>query len=247
MATNNNKPTKEKKHITSSQAGVKVAQFFKKNIYVILMLVCILAIATMITVAVVANNDDEPTINPIESGDINSGDNDQNVDGDNDDDNDNDDNDDDDDDNTGGDTDQEQEFVMADPMDEYTLGQGFSDTQLVFDPTHGHWATHEGIDFMAPAGSEVKCVFDGKVEEVTTDSYNGTVVRISHILGYETVYKLLDNVSLKAGDTIKKGDVIGTVSDSALAEVASGAHLHFELYKDGSRINPMDFMLGGDK
>ncbi|MDE6614117.1 MAG: hypothetical protein K2K24_01270, partial [Clostridia bacterium] len=47
--------TKEKR-TGDSQAGVKVAQFFKKNIYVILMIVCILAIATMITVAVVVNN-----------------------------------------------------------------------------------------------------------------------------------------------------------------------------------------------
>ena len=50
------KRTKEKRQGAPSQTGVKVAQFFKKNIYVILMILCILAIVTMITVAVVLNN-----------------------------------------------------------------------------------------------------------------------------------------------------------------------------------------------
>ncbi|MDE5616179.1 MAG: hypothetical protein K2I78_00140, partial [Clostridia bacterium] len=65
------KQTKEKRSGAPSQAGVRVAQFFKKNIYVILMIVCILAIATMITVAVVVNNrgEGEEVLKPIQSGD----------------------------------------------------------------------------------------------------------------------------------------------------------------------------------
>ncbi len=235
---NKTKGSKEKRGGTPSQAGERVAQFFKKNIYIILMVVCILAIATMITVAVVVNNNDEPTFNPNPSGDINSGDI-----------NSGDDNDDDDkDDNTGGDiTEQPEEFVVADPIKEYTLGQGFSDTELVFDPTHGHWATHEGMDFMAAAGTDVMSVFEGTVKSVETDSYYGTTVVIEHKDGFESVYKLLDKVSLKKGDKVTKGQVIGKVSGTALAEIASGAHLHLELYKDGEKINPQDYMLGGDK
>lgn len=230
---NKTKGSKEKREGTPSQAGERVAQFFKKNIYIILMIVCILAIATMITVAVVLNNDNgEETFNPNPSGDISSGDIDD---------------DDKDDDNTGGTIEEPEEFVVADPIKEYTLGQGFSNTELVFDPTHGHWATHEGLDFMAAAGSDVMSVFDGTVKSVETDSYYGTTVVIEHKDGFESVYKLLDEVSLKAGDKVTKGQVIGKVSDSALAEIASGAHLHLELYKDGEKINPADYMIGGDK
>lgn len=231
---NKTKGSKEKREGTPSQAGERVAQFFKKNIYIILMVVCILAIATMITVAVVLNNNDgEETFNPTPSGEINSGD----VD----------DEDDKDDDNTGDIIEEPEEFVVADPIKEYTLGQVFSNTELVFDPTHGHWATHEGIDFMAAAGTDVMSVFEGTVKSVETDSYNGTTVVIEHKDGFESVYKLLDGVSLKAGDKVTKGQVIGKVSDSALAEIASGAHLHLELYKNGEKINPADYMTGGDK
>lgn len=224
-----------------SQAGERVAQFFKKNIYIILMIVCILAIATMITVAVVVGDNGEETFKPTESGDVDSGD----IDSGDIDDNDDDDKDDDDD--TDTDIEEPQEFVMADPIAEYTLGQTYSETELVYNPTHGHWATHEGVDFMAAAGTDVMSVFDGTVKSITTDSYYGTTVVIAHQDGFESVYKLLDEVTLKEGDSVEQGQVIGKVSGSALAEVASGAHLHLELYKDGEKINPMDYMLGGDK
>ena len=240
------KQTKEKRSGAPSQAGVRVAQFFKKNIYVILMIVCILAIATMITVAVVVNNKDngDQVLKPIQSGDKEPDDppvitppdtnepDDPVI--------------------TPPDVEEPdkpiiKEFILTAPLDSYTIGQEFFDTDLVFDPTHNYWATHEGIDFTAEAGSDVKCMFDGQVKSITTDSYNGTVVVIAHQDGFETVYKLLDGVTLKEGADIKQGEVIGKVSDSALAEVASGAHLHLELKKDGKFVNPREYMLQGDK
>ena len=239
------KRTKEKRQSAPNQTGVKVAQFFKKNIYVILMIICILAIATMITLAVVLNNnnDADTVLKPIVSGDDNSGDlKPPTVD-------------------PGNDKDPDddkkpdvpivkppvkQDFVMADPLDEYTLGQAYSE-EHVFNNTHKYWHPHEGMDFTAAAGSNVKCVFDGTVKEVTNDSYYGATVTIEHQDGFSTVYKLLDNVSLKAGDKVSKGDVIGQVSDSALDEIADGAHLHLELYKDGKIIDPMSYLLSGDK
>ena len=235
--------TKEKRNGAPSQAGVRVAQFFKKNIYVILMIVCILAIATMITVAVVVNNanEGEEVLKPIDP-DVG---NDPVVPPPSDDDNKVDD--------TivpppaVDDTPTVKEFILTAPLDVYTLGEEFTDSALVFDPTHKHYATHEGVDFMAAAGSDVKCMFDGEVKSVTSDGYHGTVVVIAHQDGYETVYKYLEAVDLQAGAKISQGDVIGKVSGEALEEVASGPHLHLELYKDGVRVNPMDFMLQGDK
>lgn len=241
------KRTKEKRQGASGQAGVKVAQFFKKNIYVILMIVCILAIATMITVAVVLNNNNEgdPTLKPIVSGDEgNSGDNKPPVENpddnkppvENPDDN-----------KPNPGEPEKKDFVMANPLDEFTFGQHFSDTEHVFNPTHNYWAIHDGLDFMAAEGSEVKCVFDGTVKEVTNDSYYGAVVTIEHQDGFVSVYKLLDGVTLKAGDKISQGDLIGKVSGTAMDEIASGAHLHLELFKDGAKINPMDYLVQGDK
>ena len=244
------KRTKEKRQGAPNQTGVKVAQFFKKNIYVILMIICILAIATMITLAVVLNNnnDGDTVMKPIVSGDENPGDvtpppvKDP-------------------DDNKPSQPEKpnkdddkpsvtpppaKEDFVMANPIDEYTLGQAYSE-EHVFSNTHKYWHPHEGLDLNAEVGSDVKCVFDGTVKEVTNDSYYGATVTVEHQDGFTTVYKLLDSVSLKAGDKLSKGDVIGKVSDTALDEIMDGAHLHLELYKDGVATNPMDYLLSGDK
>ena len=228
------KRAKEKRQGAPSQTGVKVAQFFKKNIYVILMIVCILAIATMITLAVVLNNnnDSDTVMKPIVSGDEDPSKNP----------------------NTPDDSDKDKpvnpptkvDFIMANPLDEYTIGQSYSE-QHVFNNTHQYWHPHEGVDFAAAKGSNVKCVFDGTVKEVTNDSYSGATVTIEHQDGFTTVYKLLDGVTLKAGDKVKKGQVIGKVSDTAWEEIADGAHIHLELYKNGQRINPLDYLLSGDK
>ncbi len=65
---------------------------------------------------------------------------------------------------------------------------------------------------------------------------------IEHSDGFTSVYKLIDGVSLKVGDKVLKGDIIGKVSDTALEEIADGPHLHLELYKDGVKVNPLDYI-----
>lgn len=217
----------------------KVAAFFKRNIYFVLMIVCVLAIGAIITVAAVTGSEDDPTDTPTIT-----------VPGDDDDDKD--DQvppavDDDEDNEDGDDKDDEDQkpaktFTLDGILADYTIDIGFSDAELVFNPTQGHWATHQGVDLVAEAGTEVKCSFDGTVKSVTDDSFYGTTVVISHDGGYETTYKLLDEVSLKAGDKVAEGDAIGTVSGDALAEIAQGAHLHLELSKDGVLVDPTSYM-----
>ena len=220
----------------------KVAAFFKRNIYFVLMIVCVLAIGVIITVAAVTGTEDDPTDTPTVV-----------VPGDDDDDADEDKNppvvDDDDDNDSDGDDDKDDEdqkpaktFTLDGILEEYTIDIGYSDAELVFNPTQGHWATHQGVDLIAEAGTAVKCSFDGTVKTVTDDSFHGTTVVISHDGGYETTYKLLDEVSLKVGDKVAEGDTIGTVSGDALAEMAQGAHLHLELSKDGVLVDPTSYM-----
>ena len=217
----------------------KVAAFFKRNIYFVLMIVCVLAIGVIITVAAVTGTEDDPTDTPTVV-----------VPGDDDDDADEDKNppvvDDDDDNDSDGDDEQKPQpaktFTLDGILEEYTIDIGYSDAELVFNPTQGHWATHQGVDLVAEAGTAVKCSFDGTVKTVTDDSFHGTTVVISHDGGYETTYKLLDEVSLKVGDKVAEGDTIGTVSGDALAEMAQGAHLHLELSKDGVLVDPTSYM-----
>ena len=217
----------------------KVAAFFKRNIYFVLMIVCVLAIGVIITVAAVTGTEDDPTDTPTVV-----------VPGDDDDDADEDKKppvvDDDDDNDSDGDNEQKPQpvktFTLDGILEEYTIDVGYSDAELVFNPTQGHWATHQGVDLIAEAGTAVKCSFDGTVKTVTDDSFHGTTVVISHDGGYETTYKLLDEVSLKVGDKVAEGDTIGAVSGDALAEMAQGAHLHLELSKDGVLVDPTSYM-----
>lgn len=219
--------------------GNKVLAFFKRNIYFVLIIVCVLAIGTMITIAAVNGSKDE---NPPVNGNVN-GEDDVNGDADVDDDKDVED-------DTDKDEDDKNEtktFALGTMLSDYTTDIGFSNTELVFNPTMQHWATHEGLDLLAAAGSEVYCPFDGTIKSVDTDTFYGTTVVISHDGGYETTMRLLDDVTVTAGSAVKEGDKIGVVSGEALAEIAQGAHLHLELTKDGVRVDPAQYMREGDK
>lgn len=227
---------KQKTEHTAKTGGTKVMTFFKKNIYYILMIVCILAIGSMITVAAVVNarknsGDTPPVINNPDDEDPGKNDPDDEDPGKDD----------------PAPDDKPSGFIIINPIKDAQVDIGFSDAQLVYNPTQNHWATHVGVDFTAEAGSEVMAIFDGKIKSVNTDSYYGTSVVIEHADGYVSTYRLMDNVTVKAGDSVKQGDVIGKVSSSALAECKQAAHLHLELTKDGKAVDPMAYMPEGDK
>ena len=111
------------------------------------------------------------------------------------------------------------------------------------DKTSGYWQTHSGVDIKASQGTSVVAVFDGTIESVESTMMEGTVIKIKHSNSLSTVYKCLsdNNVSVKAGDKVKKGDKIGEVGES-LKEKADGAHLHFEVIEDGKQINPLTYL-----
>ena len=71
----------------------------------------------------------------------------------------------------------------------------------------------------------------------------GITVVIDHENGFKSVYSNLSSDDMmKAGDEVKKGDIINGVGDTALIETGIDAHLHFELIKDGKQINPEEYL-----
>lgn len=119
------------------------------------------------------------------------------------------------------------------------------------------WETHEGIDIACDIGSEIKAAQDGTVVDVFKDDKLATILKsgfgmtivVEHKGGYQTVYcNLSEDIKVKKGDTVKKGQVIGIVGDTASREVVSleGSHLHFVvLKKSGSElvtVNPQDYL-----
>lgn len=98
---------------------------------------------------------------------------------------------------------------------------------------------HEGIDFTAPVGTDIYAAGNGNVKEVVYgDRGYGNYVLISHGFGYETLYAHMSKVNARPGQKVKRGDVIGNVGSTG---ASTAPHLHYEVIKQGSKINPINF------
>ena len=115
----------------------------------------------------------------------------------------------------------------------------FAKDNLIYSETLEEWITHTGIDIKADRTTVVKATADGTVKSIKNDPRYGLTVTIEHNDGYTSIYSsLLSAEFVKEGETVTQGQTIGTVGNSAVFEVAEDNHLHFELLKDGSNINP---------
>lgn len=99
---------------------------------------------------------------------------------------------------------------------------------------------HTGIDFLADAGTDVMAVDAGTVESIYKDDIlSGTEIVIAHDDGLKTVYRFVTEVEgLKVGDSVEKGEVIATIAEASGNEYKDGAHLHFEVHKEGVNVDP---------
>lgn len=115
----------------------------------------------------------------------------------------------------------------------------YAKDNLIYSETLEEWITHSGIDIKADRASIVKATADGTVKTIKNDPRYGLTVTIEHSDGYVSSYSsLLTAEFVKEGEKVTQGQTIGTVGNSAVFETAEDNHLHFELLKDGSNINP---------
>lgn len=129
------------------------------------------------------------------------------------------------------------------PLLSYTIAKDYNDKNLVYNTTLKQWEAHKGICFSASENSEVFACLDGTVADVYTNHLNGTVVVLSHDNNLKTYYSSLDeNVSVKKGDKVKRGSVIGKVSSSASNELNLGSHLHFEVTENNVKVDPATYL-----
>ncbi len=98
---------------------------------------------------------------------------------------------------------------------------------------------HTGMDFTAPTGTDIYSTGDGKVVEVDYNQNGyGKHIVIDHGYGYKTLYAHLHKYNVRVGQKVKRGDVIGEVGNTGRS---TGPHLHYEVIKDGNKINPVHF------
>ena len=99
---------------------------------------------------------------------------------------------------------------------------------------------HDGVDFVADRGTPVLAAADGKVRTAAFSAALGNYVVIDHGGGFSTVYACLAEAQTAAGDEVNAGTQIGTVGSSGMA---TGPHLHLELWLDDAPIDPVPYMM----
>ena len=136
-----------------------------------------------------------------------------------------------------------QETEKADPVFsmpvEGEVIKEFAKDKLVYSDTLKEWVTHAGIDIKSEKTTIVKASEEGTIKSIKNDPRYGLTVVIEHNNGFSTVYSnLLTAEFVTAGESVKKGQTIGTVGNTATFEISDESHLHFEILKDNVQIDP---------
>ena len=101
---------------------------------------------------------------------------------------------------------------------------------------------HWGMDFTAPKGTPIYATGDGIVKRADNRAAGfGKHIRIDHGFGYVSLYAHMNKYKVKRGQKVKRGEIIGYVGNTGRS---AGPHLHYEIYKDGNKINPLNFYYG---
>ena len=112
------------------------------------------------------------------------------------------------------------------------------------DPFKGRAAMHAGIDLAGPVGTPIYATADGLVSEAAYNSGGyGNLVKIDHGRGIETRYGHLSSFSVRAGQRVTRGQVIGRMGSTGRS---TGSHLHYEVRIDSRAVNPIPFMKSSD-
>ena len=108
------------------------------------------------------------------------------------------------------------------------------------DPFTGERRFHHGMDIASPRGTTVRATANGVVKMAERNGGLGKCVTITHSDGIETRYGHLYEYNVAKGELIKRGQVIGFVGTTGRS---TGYHVHYEVLKDGERVNPKDYIL----
>ena len=128
------------------------------------------------------------------------------------------------------------------PMENASIIKDFSNKELQYNNTLKQWEIHKALDISSDTSSNVFSIANGTVLNVYTNYLEGGVIEISHDNGITSIYKSLEDISVKKGDYVNSGDVIGTISTSMAKELNTGAHLHFEMYENNLSVNPNNYI-----
>jgi murein DD-endopeptidase MepM/ murein hydrolase activator NlpD len=116
-------------------------------------------------------------------------------------------------------------------------GRGFG---MKEDPFTGYKRFHGGIDISNKTGTPIYATADGVVKYTGNAGDLGRMVTINHGYGYQTRYGHLSKIKVKLGQKVRRGDLIGLMGSTGYS---TGPHLHYEVHKNGKRVNPLKYIL----
>lgn len=123
-----------------------------------------------------------------------------------------------------------------------TISKGYSVSPL-YSVTLDDWRSHEAIDISSEEGDSVFSIEKGTVTEVGRDPLLGVYIKIDHQNGFESLYfNLHTETTVQEDQEIEKGHQIGYVGRTSILEQSDSPHLHFELKKDGKKVNPKEYI-----
>lgn len=130
---------------------------------------------------------------------------------------------------------------MVSPVAAVTVSNDYG---FFYNQTLNSYYEHKGVDFVAPAGTEVKAVEAGVIESIYKDDLlSGTEITVDHGEGLKSRYRFVTEVEgLAVGASVAKGEVIATVAEATGDEYKDGAHLHFEIVQQGVQMDPTTYL-----
>lgn len=108
-------------------------------------------------------------------------------------------------------------------------------------PITNKWQFHSGVDIAAPKGTPVYAIANGKVIMAKPNGTAGNEIRIDHGNGVISKYLHMHQRTVKVGDIIEVGQIIGTIGSTGSS---TGPHLHFGLSVNGKKVNPINIVIG---
>ena len=110
-------------------------------------------------------------------------------------------------------------------------------------PITGNNSFHTGIDIAAAQGTKIKAAYPGTVRKTGEDSRSGKYIYLTHSNGFETLYCHCSKILAEEGAVIRQGETVALVGSTGWS---TGPHLHFEVHKNGTRLDPLPILNKND-
>lgn len=117
-------------------------------------------------------------------------------------------------------------------------------TLQVFSPTMQDYRVHIGVDLATKENAPVYAAADGKISKIWVDTLMGYCIAIEHSGDCVTIYKNLGETlpeGIAEGVSVRSGQIIATVGESAMVEIADEPHLHFEMTVGDLAVDPLEY------